>query len=133
MDLVEHFYTEADRRVQLRALEQALEQFLDVLRSTPELRAPIRDYEENLGEVRRLLAEGFNQDALSALSRAVPRLFWLHKEWIPPLPKPVSTPIQSGQALFGIMLLVTKWDWSMIAYGFMGLCPCVDANTGTIP
>ena len=39
---------------------------------------------------KQLLADGFNQEELSALSRSVPRLFWLHKEWIPPL-EPAKT------------------------------------------
>ena len=34
---------------------------------------------------RPSLDHGFEQDDLSTLSRAVPRLFWLHKEWTPQL------------------------------------------------
>ena len=80
-----HLYTDAERVKQLRALEQALSAFIPVIAETEELRSSESAYRACMEEISRLLSCGFSQEDLSRLSRAVPRLFWLHKEWTPPL------------------------------------------------
>jgi hypothetical protein len=76
---------DSERVRQLKALAAALEAFLPTLEATSALAGSVSAYEQCLAETNRLLAGGFTQDDLSALSRAVPRLFWLHKEWTPHL------------------------------------------------
>jgi hypothetical protein len=53
--------------------------------TTEELRESASAYRACEEEVSRLLDSSFSQEDLSRLSRAVPRIFWLHKEWVPPL------------------------------------------------
>lgn len=76
---------DGDRVRQLTALKTAIVAFLPVVSSVDTLRSSVPAFQGCLTEVERLLSDGFNQEELSALSRAVPRLFWLHKEWTPQL------------------------------------------------
>jgi hypothetical protein len=81
----EHRYTTAERREHLLDLERALERLLAAIRETGEYTEHIRWFENALSRTRELLNTGFDQTALSALSRVIPRLFHLHKDWVPPL------------------------------------------------
>ncbi len=80
-----HMVDDGDRVRQLNDLKRAIEAFLPIVSRVDELRAFAAAYEACLAEVERLLAEGSDQEQLSCLSRAIPRLFWLHKEWTPQL------------------------------------------------
>ena len=78
-------YSHAVRVKQLHQLRQALVDFISVIDKTHELSEWRSAYEQSLVEVDKLIEGDFDQAALSALSRAIPKLFWVHKEWIPPL------------------------------------------------
>lgn len=82
-------YTMDERIAHLRELEAALAALLPVLDEQPEFAARRPAYAWALGEARRLLMAGFTQGELTALGRAVPALFWLHKDWVPPLEEAV--------------------------------------------
>jgi len=80
-----HIVSNSERIRQLNALASALRALLPALDSVEALRGSIPAFERSLVETTRLLEHGFVQDDLSTLSRAVPKLFWLHKEWTPQL------------------------------------------------
>lgn len=80
-----HLVDNGERVRQLRALGSAIQALLPALSGVETLRGSMPAYESCLAETKRLLDHCFTQDDLSALSRAVPRLFWLHKEWTPQL------------------------------------------------
>lgn len=81
---------QAEKTSALSELKSAIEAFLPVVRGTPELQHAVEAYEACVEEAERLLAGGFRQEDLSLLADAVPRLFWLHKEWVPPLERTVD-------------------------------------------
>ena len=80
-----HIVSNSERVRQLNVLASALRALLPVLDSVEALRGSIPGFERCLAETTRFLDHGFVQDDLSILSRAVPKLFWLHKEWTPHL------------------------------------------------
>lgn len=75
----------AEKTKDLKELKRAIEAFLPIVRDTVELQQAAEAYQACLEEAERLLFEGFCQEDLNALAAAVPKLFWLHKEWVPPL------------------------------------------------
>jgi hypothetical protein len=80
-----HHYSQAERTKHLSELIGAIESFLPEIERSGQYLGRQSDYERVCLVAKQLLAEGFTQEDLSALSRSVPRLFWLHKEWMPPL------------------------------------------------
>ncbi len=80
-----HLVDKSERIRQLNALKEAIEAFLPTLREVDGLRRSYPAYQACLAEVTRLLDQGFSQEELEVLSRGVPRLFWVHKEWTPQL------------------------------------------------
>jgi len=80
-----HIVSNIERIRQLNALASAVQALLPALDGVQVLRGSIPAFERCLAETTRLLEHGFVQDDLSSLSRAVPKLFWLHKEWTPQL------------------------------------------------
>lgn len=84
---LEHRYCIDERRQQLTELVAALPNLIDVTRSTPQVTHFTSEYEAALEQATALLAFGFNQEQLSALSRSIPDAFPRHKDWIPPLEK----------------------------------------------
>lgn len=80
-----HYYSEKERAKHLSNLIGAIEALLPELEKSGQYLESLATYEKACSVAKQLLTEGFNQDELSALSRNVPRLFWLHKEWSPPL------------------------------------------------
>lgn len=85
--MAEYRYTEADRKSQLNALAVALSELIPRVRENTEFASKAKSYEDALAVARSLLSDGFNQDQLSQLGRAVPDLYFRHKEWTPPLEK----------------------------------------------
>lgn len=75
---------------QLSELKSAIVAFIPVASEMAALQGSVAAYQGGLAEIDRLLSEGFCQDDLSVLSRAVPRVFWLHKEWTPELERIVD-------------------------------------------
>lgn len=69
----------------MKELKHSVEALLLVVRETPELQQAAPAYQACIQEAERLLSVGFRQEELSALAGSVPQLFWLHKEWVPPL------------------------------------------------
>ena len=82
-----HYFTLTERQQHLRTLAEALERLLTELELTGQYQEQLSAYRASFAEARRLLENGFNQEDLSSLSRNVPRLFWLHTHWMPPLEK----------------------------------------------
>jgi hypothetical protein len=80
-----HMVDDGDRVRRLNDLKRAIEALLPIMSGIDVLRSSVAAYEACLAEVVRLIAEGSDQEQLSSLSRAIPRLFWLHKEWTPQL------------------------------------------------
>ena len=80
----EYRYTERDRISQLRELAVALENLIGYLIHNNLFPNKVSEYEYALEQTNILLNHGFDQSQLSVLSRAVPDLFFRHKEWIPP-------------------------------------------------
>jgi hypothetical protein len=80
-----HYYSQVERATHLKELVGALEALLPELERSGKYPAKQLDYKRACERAKELLLEGFTQEDLSALSRSVPRLFWLHKEWMPPL------------------------------------------------
>lgn len=78
-------FGQAEKTKDLKELKHAIEAFLPVVQDTVELQQTAEAYQACLAEAERLLSEGFRQKDLSELAGAVPQLFWLHKEWVPPL------------------------------------------------
>ncbi|SDD46314.1 hypothetical protein [Aquimonas voraii] len=85
-----HYYTEAERKNQLNELIGSIESFLPELERSGQYLKQQAVYKQVCALAKQLVSEGFNQEDLSTLSRNVPRLFWLHKEWTPPL-EPTKT------------------------------------------
>lgn len=81
----EHYFTKAEHEQHLRSLADALEQFIPELERSARYPEYVADYRSALLETQRLLAQGFIQQDLNALSESVPSLFWLHRDWMPPL------------------------------------------------
>ncbi len=79
------YFTSAERQQQLQMLAEALEQLIPELQLSGRYPEQLGGYRSAFAEAQRLLSSGFNQEDLSSLSRGVPRLFWLHKDWLPPL------------------------------------------------
>jgi hypothetical protein len=79
------YFTQAERQQQLQLLAEALARLLPELELSGQYSEQLGAYRNALRETQRLLEQGFVQDDLGMLSRGVPRLFWLHKEWTPPL------------------------------------------------
>jgi hypothetical protein len=73
------------RLQQLAALEVAIDALVEGLKRTGCYVEAIPELEECRQASVTLRQNGFEQRQLNELSRAVPRLFWLHKEWMPPL------------------------------------------------
>ncbi|UXZ95472.1 hypothetical protein K3169_24590 [Pseudomonas phytophila] len=82
--MAEYRYTNADRLSQLKELESVLPELIRVAGSTPAM-TYVEDYRLALAKVVELQKEGFTQNQLSALGRAIPDVFNRHKEWIPPM------------------------------------------------
>lgn len=74
----------------LKELKNAIEEFLPVVRDTAQLQHAAQAYQACAEEAERLLSRGFRQEDLSSLADAVPQLFWLHKDWVPPLEQAVD-------------------------------------------
>lgn len=85
-----HLFGPAEKTAALKELKSALEAFLPVVRETAELQHAAEAYQACLEVAERLLVNGFRQEDLSSLADAVPKLFWLHKEWVPPLEQAVD-------------------------------------------
>lgn len=80
-----HIYSEQERREHLQALVDTIEKLLPELAVNHQFIRDVPAYTQALDRAEQLLNCGFVQSDLSELSRAVPRLFWLHKDWSPPL------------------------------------------------
>jgi hypothetical protein len=80
----EHRYTTGERREHLLELENSLHRLLAAIRGTGQYLEHAPQFEHALSRTRELLRMGFDQEALGALSRAIPKLFYSHKEWVPP-------------------------------------------------
>lgn len=78
-------YTQKDREEHLRELINALQTLVDGLNKTGLYADENVQYQFALGKAQALLGTGFSQEELGNLSREVPSLFWLHKEWNPML------------------------------------------------
>jgi hypothetical protein len=85
-----HYYSGAERTRHLADLVGSIEALLPELERSGKYPAKQLEYERACVLAKQLLSSGFTQEDLSALSRSVPRLFWLHKEWTPPLESTVS-------------------------------------------
>ena len=79
-----HYYSEQDRARHLQDLVDAIEAFLPELMQSRQYFETVMAYQRSCAEAKQLLLLGFVQEDLSNLSRSVPKLFWLHKEWSPP-------------------------------------------------
>ena len=82
--MAEYRYTNADRLSQLKKLESALPELIQVASSTPAM-TYVEDYRLALAKAVELQKEGFTQNELSALARAIPDVFDRHKDWMPPM------------------------------------------------
>lgn len=80
-----HYYTEDERRTQLKDLAKALRQLIPAVRNSERFSHRAEDYARPLAKAERLLADGFTQEDLSDLARDVPDLFDRHPRWDPPL------------------------------------------------
>lgn len=80
-----HYYSEKERAAHLQRLVEAIDALLPELQKSGKYLESIAGYDKARMIAKQLLVEGFDQSDLSALGRSVPRLFWLHKEWLPPL------------------------------------------------
>lgn len=74
-----HTYTKEDRIHQLNELEKALNDLIPIAAKSSI--AKLREYEQAISEVKRLLKDGFTQKDLSLLSRSVPDVFDRHRDW----------------------------------------------------
>lgn len=72
------------RVLQLDELRLAIEALLPLLDGVAELAGHRPEYQQALAESLSLRPGSLAQGQLDELSRSVPRLFWLHKEWVPP-------------------------------------------------
>lgn len=81
---------QAEKTEALKELKTAIEALLPVVRDTAELQHAAEAYQACIEEAERLLSSGFHQEDLSSLADALPRLFWLHKEWVPPLERTID-------------------------------------------
>ena len=79
-----HYYSEKERAQHLQDLVSAIEAFLPELQQSGQYLEALAAYQQSCAEAKQLLFRGFVQEDLSNLSRNVPQLFWLHKEWSPP-------------------------------------------------
>lgn len=79
------YFTQEDRESHLRELIAALEALIEGLKDTGLYSAERVQYQTALENAKALLAAGFSQADLGSLSREIPSLFWLHKEWNPVL------------------------------------------------
>lgn len=79
-----HYFSEKERALHLQDLINAIETFLPELRQSGQYLETLVEYQRSCAEAKQLLLQGFVQEDLSNLSRSVPQLFWLHKEWSPP-------------------------------------------------
>lgn len=77
--MTEHYYTEADRRSQLAALRAALTELIPAAEAAGV--SQVTAYQQALSETDRLLASGFTQEDLKALSRMVPDVVPRSKDW----------------------------------------------------
>lgn len=80
-----HYFSKLERRQHLQELIDALTAFLPELERSGHYLEQLPDYRKALAEARQFLEQGFSQEDLNELSRRIPQLFWLHKEWVPPL------------------------------------------------
>ena len=80
----EHRYTTGERRTHLLELELSLERLLAAIQKTGQCVEYAPQFENALSRTRELMAVGFDQEALTALSKAIPKLFDLHPHWVPP-------------------------------------------------
>jgi len=80
----EHRYTIGERRAHLLDLELALQRLLAAIQETGRCVEYVPGFESALSHTRELMAVGFDQAALTALSQAIPKLFFLHPHWVPP-------------------------------------------------
>jgi hypothetical protein len=60
------------------------------LQNQPQFVEQASSYHLYLTEVSRLIEQGFEEEELSVLSRAIPDMFGRHKDWIPPLEQTAS-------------------------------------------
>lgn len=80
-------YTESERRQHLMDFVNATESLLVELEQNDQFTDAIPAYRDVMDQAKQFLEIGFTQDDLSKLSRDVPKLFWLHRDWIPPIEK----------------------------------------------
>ncbi len=80
-----HYYSEKEREKHLQNLIEVIEALLPEIEQSGHYIDSLAAYTNACLAAKQLLAEGFVQEDLSKLSRSIPRLFWLHKEWSPPL------------------------------------------------
>ena len=79
------YYSETERRLYLQELISAIEQLVPELEKTADYVDAAAVYQQTLDKAKRFFLGEFTQADLTAMSQEVPRLFWLHEEWIPPL------------------------------------------------
>jgi hypothetical protein len=80
----EHRYTKDERRTHLLELERSLDALLAGIRKTGQCLEYVPKLENVLLRTRELLVVGFDQETLTALSKVIPKLFYLHPHWVPP-------------------------------------------------
>ena len=80
-----HYYSEKEQARHLQGLVNAIEAFVPELQQSGHHLETLVAYQRSCAEAKQLLLQGFVQEDLSNLSRSVPQLFWLHKEWSPPV------------------------------------------------
>ncbi|WP_339080812.1 hypothetical protein [Pseudomonas sp. TMP9] len=82
-----HYFTNSEREGQILKLIAALEELTACLNKTGLYQAELIQYQTAIEQAQHLLSAGFSQAELGNLNRQVPNLFWLHREWSPPLEK----------------------------------------------
>lgn len=95
-----HYFSEQERTEHLQQLLNGLNLLIPALEESGRYEDSLKSYKAAREKTSQLLSQGFTQEELSALSRAIPKLFWLHKEWMPPLEKVSSTGASSEEPLW---------------------------------
>jgi hypothetical protein len=87
-----HYFTQEEKLQHLHQLIQAMQALnREIVDSPYSQYAAI--YTELCNECMLVFQKQFDQAALNLISNQVPSLFWLHKEWMPPIdPHSHSTP-----------------------------------------
>lgn len=74
-----HYYTQAERKVQLAQLETALVELIPIAKKLELTQLPA--YEQALAQTRLLRQSRFTQEELTALSHSVPDPIPRHRDW----------------------------------------------------